>query len=179
MLKFNFEKLYKKIVICVFFACLFFCLSSCVNSVSQDAIEPASVEVATEEITIAFEELPSEVQESIMYSPDKGFEKVGTREKKDVFCFAGDIILAEKPRIAYDKGGIDAIVDKGIRLLFNNSDFNVANLECCITDEAVDKADKEWTFALPTKYIKVIKEAGIQLLTLANNHIYRCFCSDT
>lgn len=171
MLKFNLKKMYKKFLTYVVFACLFFCLSSCVDSVSQDAIEPASVEVTTEETTIAFEELPSEVQESIMYSPDEEFEKVGTREKKDVFCFAGDIILAEKPRIAYDKGGIDAIVDKGIRLLFNNSDFNVANLECAITDEAVSPDDKEWTFALPTKYVKAIKEAGIQLLTLANNHI--------
>ena len=146
-------------------------LSSCTLITQLESSEVTSTEATTEEPTTAFDDLPLEVQESIMYSPSEGFEHVGTRKKQDVFCFAGDIILAEKPRAAYDAGGIDAIVDKGIRLLFEGADFNIANLECAITDEAVDKADKEWTFALPTKYVKAIKESGVQLLTLANNHI--------
>lgn len=146
-------------------------LSSCQATISDSTTTATTPESTSEESSTALANLPSEVQESILYSPSEGFKHVGTRSKKDTFCFAGDLILAEKPRLAYDKGGIDAIVDQGIRLLFENSDLNVANLECCITDEAVDKADKEWTFALPTKYVKAIKESGIKLLTLANNHI--------
>ena len=137
----------------------------------KQTTEVITIETTPEESTLAFADLPEEEQESILYSPNEDFKHVGTREKQDIFCFAGDIILAERPRAAYDKGGIDAVVDEGIRLLFEKSDLSVANLECCITDEAVDKADKEWTFALPTKYVEVIKEAGIKLLTLANNHI--------
>ena len=146
-------------------------LSSCNTNNQFLDVTDETTESTTEESTIVIDDLPEELQESMMYSPNKDFKKVGIREKKDVFCFAGDLILAEKPRVAYDNGGIDAIVDKGIRLLFNDSDFNIANLECAITDEAISPEDKEWTFALPTKYVKAIKEAGIQLLTLANNHI--------
>ena len=146
-------------------------LSSCTNSNLQEVSTSEASEESSSESSTAFDDLPLEIQESIMYSPSEGFEHVGTRSKQDVFCFAGDIILAERPRVAYDEGGIDAIIDSGIRVLFEKSDLNVANLECAITDEAVDKADKEWTFALPTKYVKAIKESGVQLLTLANNHI--------
>ena len=151
--------------------CILVGLTSCTLTNYMQTTEATTIETTIEVSTTAFAELPEEEQESILYSPNEDFKHVGTREKQDVFCFAGDIILAERPRAAYDKGGIDAVVDEGIRLLFGKSDLNIANLECCITDEAVDKADKEWTFALPTKYVEVIKEAGIKLLTLANNHI--------
>lgn len=151
--------------------CILTSLTSCTLKNYKQTTEVTTIKTTPEESTLAFDDLSEEEQESILYSPSEGFEHVGTRSKQDVFCFAGDIILAEKPRAAYDKDGIDAIVDKGIRLLFEGSDFNIANLECAITDEAVDKADKEWTFALPTKYVKAIKDSGVQLLTLANNHI--------
>ena len=151
--------------------CILTSLTSCTLTNYKQTTEATTIETTPEESTLAFADLPEEEQESILYSPNEDFKHVGTREKQDIFCFAGDIILAERPRVAYDKGGIDAIVDKGIRLLFENSDLNIANLECCITDEAVNRAEKEWTFALPTKYVNAIKEAGIKLLTLANNHI--------
>ena len=151
--------------------CILVGLTSCTLTNYKQTTEATTIETTPEESTLAFADLPEEEQESILYSPSEDFMHVGTREKQDIFCFAGDIILAERPRAAYDKDGIDAIVDKGIRLLFEKSDLSVANLECCITDEAVDKADKEWTFALPTKYVEAIKESGIKLLTLANNHI--------
>lgn len=151
--------------------CILTSLTSCTLTNYKQTTEATTIETTPEESTLAFAELPEEEQESILYSPNEDFKHVGTRDKQDIFCFAGDIILAERPRVAYDKGGIDAIVDKGIRLLFENSDLNIANLECCITDEAVNRAEKEWTFALPTKYVNAIKEAGIKLLTLANNHI--------
>lgn len=170
--KIIFKKTYK-LLISIMFLLLATCtiMSSCSNLDIQQISESSITETTTIETTTAFAELPEEEQESILYSPNEDFKHVGTREKQDIFCFAGDIILAERPRVAYDKGGIDAIVDKGIRLLFENSDLNIANLECCITDEAVNRAEKEWTFALPTKYVNAIKEAGIKLLTLANNHI--------
>lgn len=145
--------------------------TSCI--VKEEASEPAELtsEVSTEETSVDFDSLPEEVKESIEFSPSKDFKKVTTREKKDEFCFVGDIILHKRPRAAYDKDGIDSIIDNGYRILFNNSDFNIANLECAITDEPITPDDKEWTFALPSKYVNVIKDAKINLLTLANNHI--------
>ena len=146
-------------------------LQSCIVKEEVSANIDESSEVTIEETTIDVNSLPENVKESMEYSPSKDFKKVETREKKDEFCFVGDIILHKRPRAAYDKDGIDGIIDNGIRILFNNSDFNIANLECAITDEPITPDDKEWTFALPSKYVNVIKDAKINLLTLANNHI--------
>ena len=124
-------------------------LQSCIVKEEVSANIDESSEVTIEETTIDVNSLPENVKESMEYSPSKDFKKVETREKKDEFCFVGDIILHKRPRAAYDKDGIDGIIDNGIRILFNNSDFNIANLECAITDEPITPDDKEWTFALP------------------------------
>lgn len=105
------------------------------------------------------------------YKASSNFVKVQNREKKDVFCFVGDVFLSKKPRAAYDEKGIDGIIDEGYLKILKGSDFNIANLECSITDDIENAADKTFTFALPTKYLEPIKEIGINLFTLANNHV--------
>ena len=113
------------------------------------------------------EELISNVEK---YKAPSSFKRVDTREKKDVFCFAGDVFLSKKPRAAYDEKGIDGIIDESYMKILKSSDFNVANLECSITDDIENAEDKTFTFALPTKYVNPIKEIGINLFTMANNH---------
>ncbi len=105
------------------------------------------------------------------YKAKDDFVKIDTREKKDTFCFVGDIFLSRRPRAAYDEKGIDGIIDSGFKKILDGSDFNIGNLECSITDDEENVADKTFTFALPTKYVKALTETGINLLTLANNHI--------
>ena len=146
-------------------------LTSCIVKEEVQAITDDVSEETTEETSVDFDSLPEDVKESIEFSPSKDFKKATTREKKDELCFVGDVILHKRPRAAYDKDGIDGIIDNGFRILFNNSDLNIANLECAITDEPITPDDKEWTFALPSKYVNVFKDAKINLLTLANNHI--------
>lgn len=161
----------QKLLIVVMAFSMVLALLSCSSQIENIENSSDGLESSSEETTVDFESLPEEVKESIEYSPSKDFKKVGTREKKDEFCFVGDIILHTRPRAAYDKDGIDGIVDNGIRILFNNSDFNIANLECAITDEEITPDDKEFTFALPSKYVQVVKDLKINMLTLANNHI--------
>ena len=105
------------------------------------------------------------------YKASDSFVKVENRDKKDTFCFVGDVFLSKKPQAAYDEKGISGIIDDGFLKILNGSDFNIANLECSITDDTENAEDKTFTFALPTKYIEPIKEIGINLFTLANNHI--------
>ncbi|MBR3288748.1 MAG: CapA family protein [Lachnospiraceae bacterium] len=104
------------------------------------------------------------------YKASNNFKKVDIREKKDVFCFAGDVFLSKKPRAAYDEKGLDGIIDESYLKILKNSDLNIANLECSITDNIENAEDKTFTFALPTKYVKPITEIGIDLFTMANNH---------
>lgn len=105
------------------------------------------------------------------YKAADSFVKKDIREKKDVFCFVGDVFLSKKPRTAYDEKGLEGIIDDGYLKLLKDSDFNIANLECSITDDTENAEDKTFTFALPTEYVKPLKEVGFNLFTLANNHI--------
>jgi poly-gamma-glutamate synthesis protein (capsule biosynthesis protein) len=105
------------------------------------------------------------------YKASDNFVKKGTREKKDTFCFVGDVFLSKKPRTAYDDKGIEGIIDEGYLNILKDSDFNVANLECSITDDTENAENKIFTFALPTEYITPLKEVGFNLFTIANNHI--------
>ena len=99
------------------------------------------------------------------------FVKTTKREKKDVFCFAGDVYFSRRVREAYDKDGIDAILDKSYINELKAADLSVGNLECCITDDVDTPEDKTWTFALSSEYANGLKETEIDLFTLANNHI--------
>ena len=105
------------------------------------------------------------------YKSSEHFKSVEKRDKKDLFYFMGDVYLSKHPRSAYDEMGVKGIIDDSYQKLINSGDFIVANLECSITDKTSDAADKTFTFALPTKYVKAFKEIGINLFTMANNHI--------
>ena len=98
-------------------------------------------------------------------------EKILTREKKDRLVFVGDIFFSTNIRRSYNDGGVDAIISESFRKVLESSDLNIANLECSITDDDDKPYDKTYVFALPTKYASALKEIGIGLFTLANNHI--------
>ena len=97
--------------------------------------------------------------------------KIVIREKKDKFCFVGDVFFSTNIRKSYDEKGISGILDASFSEILSNTDMNIANLECSITDEKDNRADKTYTFALPSKYVKGLKKLNIDLFTLANNHI--------
>ena len=141
------------------------------NATSEniEVIETTSVVIASASSTVETEYKFLTAEEK--YRAAKDFKRVDTREKKDVFCFVGDVFLSKKPRVAYDEKGLDGIIDESYLKILQNSDFNIANLECSITDDTENAEEKTFTFALPTKYVKPLKEVGFGLFTLANNHI--------
>ena len=144
------------------------------ESIEQSTTRETTYEVKIDEIEIVDEVDKVDVVESTSedrYKASDDFVKVDLRDRKDVFCFVGDVFLSKKPRAAYDKKGIEGIIDDGYLNILKSSDFNIANLECSITDETKNAEDKTFTFALPTKYVKPLKEVGFNLFTLANNHI--------
>ena len=49
-------------------------------------------------------------------------------------------------------------------------DLTVANLEGVLSDRQLDKVEKEYNFIGPTMYTEILTSAGIDCVTLANNH---------
>lgn len=49
-------------------------------------------------------------------------------------------------------------------------DLSIANLECVLTDRSLAKVEKEYNFSGPSAYTRILTSAGIDCVTLANNH---------
>lgn len=89
-----------------------------------------------------------------------------------VMLFAGDVYFSSHVLNAYDKaGGIQGVLDEGIRAEIENADIFMVNQEFPFTERGTAAADKQFTFRLPESRINLMKEMGVDIVTLANNHI--------
>ena len=94
-------------------------------------------------------------------------------EKRPVtLLFAGDVLLSDHVLNAYDKaGGIQGVLDEGIRKQIRGADIFMVNQEFPFSSRGAAVADKQYTFRLPPSRVNLLKEMGIDVVTLANNHI--------
>lgn len=138
------------------------------NKGNKDIVQETQVVEENEKI-LTLEDYENEYRKFL--EPKKSFVHIDNREKKDVFYFAGDVFFSNNVRKAYDSDGIDGVLESTYIKMFESSDLCMANLECSITDNDENPADKTYTFNLPTKYVDGLKQTRIDLFTLANNHI--------
>jgi poly-gamma-glutamate capsule biosynthesis protein CapA/YwtB (metallophosphatase superfamily) len=85
-----------------------------------------------------------------------------------ILRFAGDCLLAEH----YDSA-VGAECDYAFRdfSVLREADIAMVNLECPITDRGV-RQSKPFTFRMRPECSPAVREAGIDIVNLANNHIY-------
>lgn len=102
-----------------------------------------------------------------------GASDSGEEENSDiVLLFGGDVYLSNHVLNAYEKaGGIHGVLDEKIRKEIGDADLFVVNQEFPFTDRGKPAADKQFTFRLPPARVSLLKEMGIDIVTLANNHI--------
>ena len=100
-------------------------------------------------------------------------QDVEEEEKRDcVLLFAGDVYFSNHVLNAYDRaGGIEGVLDETIRKEIEAADLFMVNQEFPFTDRGTKAADKQFTFCLPPERIHILKEMGVDIVTLANNHI--------
>ncbi len=88
--------------------------------------------------------------------------------------FVGDIMLAR--RYEYSGGiiptlGVEAIFEPTVRCLRDSADITVANLECPLTDTGTPHPTKPIIFRGSPENVAGLAYAGIDVVSLANNHI--------
>lgn len=85
--------------------------------------------------------------------------------------FAGDLYLMEYAQSKYQNSGISALASEEVLALTKNADLFILNQEFPFgtTGEAME--DKEYTFRVPPDLVSIPAELGVDLVTLANNHI--------
>lgn len=97
----------------------------------------------------------------------------GSDEKKDcVLLFAGDVYFSNHVLNAYTKaGGIQGVLDEEIRKEIAAADIFMVNQEFPFTDRGKAAENKQFTFRLPPDKIHILQEMGVDIVTMANNHI--------
>ena len=94
------------------------------------------------------------------------------------FIGVGDIMLGSNyPSRSYlpPNDGLDILKD--VKNVISSANFSFGNLEGVFLSEEIPPAKKCndssicYTFKMPDHYVKYIKEAGFNMLSLANNHI--------
>ena len=89
----------------------------------------------------------------------------------------GDCTLASVPYYQGSQYGYDTVVGDDYAYpfaktvqYFEDDDFTLANLECCLTD-STDVVAKTFTFKADKSYANIMAEGSVEFVTLANNHI--------
>ena len=98
----------------------------------------------------------------------------GTTSFPITMNFVGDILLArgyENYGGIIQTYGVEAIFEPTIDLLGNAADVTVANLECPLTDQGTHHPTKPIYFRGDPDNVEGLAYAGIDIVTLANNHI--------
>ena len=84
-----------------------------------------------------------------------------------IIRIAGDVMLARSIGTGIENGR-DPFTDVSEKL--KSADIAVINLECVISDKGSPYPGKLYTFEAPVKSIDYIKNSGIDLVSVANNH---------
>lgn len=93
-----------------------------------------------------------------------------------ILSFIGDVSLADNWYIApkYDERGkkIYGILSESVVDIMTTSDIMVANSEFTVSDIGEKMPNKYYTFRASPKRLSIYEEMGVDLVTLANNHVY-------
>ena len=102
--------------------------------------------------------------------------KILDNKETSTLTFVGDISLADNWRIIpkYDSRGkgIKGVLSDDILNIMTNTDVMVANSEFTVSERGTAIPDKQYTFRAKPERLKIYDEMGVDLVTLANNHVY-------
>lgn len=182
------NKLFKKIILAFNVLLIILCLSSCnvefITTESQNEsfnayLKDNSIEFTKKEMDLTDGEAEDKkddenIEESeILKDDDTRPKKTKDNQNVDRILFVGDNYPGKHGQNAYDNNGASGVVDWYFTKQINTSDLLIGNLETCLSDnvKAEDQSKKTYTFTTASKYTKMFKEVGFDVMGLANNHI--------
>lgn len=102
---------------------------------------------------------------------EEGFQgENGSGQQETVLVFAGDIYLSPYVLERYNREGIQGVLSENLLSEMINADIAMANEEFPFSTRGEQAPDKQFTFRVEPSYVNLLKEMGIDVVTLANNH---------
>ena len=104
-------------------------------------------------------------------------DNVKLLDSKDVstISFVGDVSLADNWFIMpyYDsRGGINGVLGSKMLDIMRSSDIMIANSEFTVSNRGTALPNKMYTFRAKKERLSIYDEMGVDMVTLANNHVY-------
>ncbi len=85
--------------------------------------------------------------------------------------FTGDIQLGSNITSAYDSGGLERILSPSLLEELQGADITMVNEEFPFGTGGTQAPDKQFTFKTDPSYVKIFNEMGVDIVSLANNHV--------
>ena len=102
--------------------------------------------------------------------------KIIESNEVSTLSFVGDVSLADNWYIMpkYDERGkkVNGILSDSVLKIMTESDLMVANSEFTVSNRGKAMNGKQYTFRAKPERLKIYEEMGVDLVTLANNHVY-------
>ena len=83
---------------------------------------------------------------------------------------AGDICIQDYIAGYYEEAGIGGIVSMELRAKMLTADIMMANQEFVFSERGEPMEDKQFTFRAAPRYVSMLTDMGIDIVSLANNH---------
>ena len=84
--------------------------------------------------------------------------------------FTGDVMLGNTVLGNYDRSGLDGILSAYLQNEMIGADITMINQEFPFSTRGTPMPDKTYTFRVDPSYVKVFREMGVDIVSLANNH---------
>lgn len=103
-------------------------------------------------------------------------EDVDLHEYDFTICYAGDISLADDActtqRLLSSENGIYDCISPELIAIMQEADITCVNSEFCFSTNGSPLKGKAYTFRADPSRVSVYTEMGVDVVTLANNHVY-------
>ncbi|MBO5341297.1 MAG: CapA family protein [Lachnospiraceae bacterium] len=124
-------------------------------------------------ITSEEEDVPPSEEESVETMPENTY---ALPDKDTVtFTFAGDVLLDENYAVmsTYRANGsvLEECIDPQLLEIMQGSDVFMINNEFTFTDRGTPLANKAYTFRADPQSVHILKDMGVDIVSLANNHV--------
>lgn len=91
--------------------------------------------------------------------------------KDTTIVFTGDMYFSDYVLAAYNQSGIQGVLSESMLKELTGADLTMANNEFPYSTRGTPAPDKQFTFRIDPSYVSILKEAGVDIVTLANNHV--------
>lgn len=85
--------------------------------------------------------------------------------------FAGDVYLSSHVTNRYNSEGIEGVLDSCLLQRIQEADIFMLNQEFPFGTAGIPAEDKQYTFRVNPGYISVFQDMGVDVVSLANNHV--------